>query len=97
MFSVGSQMGKSLIGGADMFFKKTVAYCLTILVLLVPIFISVQTAVPAVFADEVAGPEELGCGVSRQSFTYGGQTFSNWDLSSYFPDTIKNFLYHFPG
>lgn len=74
-----------------MFFKKTVAYCLTILVLLVPIFISVQTAIAPIFADEVPGPEELGCGVSRQSFTYGGQTFSNWDLSSYFPDTIKNY------
>ena len=74
-----------------MFFKKTVAYCLTILVLLVPLLVSVQTAITPVFADEVTGPEELGCGVSRQSFTYGGQTFSNWDLSSYFPDTIKNY------
>lgn len=74
-----------------MFFKKTIVYCLSVLVLLVPLLVSVQTAVPAVFADEIAGPEELGCGVSRQSFTYGGQTFSNWDLSSYFPDTIKNY------
>lgn len=63
-----------------MFFKKTVAYCLTILVLLVSIFISVQTAVPAVFADEVAGPNVQGYGVKPSAFEYAGYKLVPWDL-----------------
>ena len=63
-----------------MFFKKTVAYCLTILVLLVPIFISVQTAIAPVSADEVAGPEVQGYGVKPSAFEYAGYKFVPWDL-----------------
>ena len=81
LFVVGSQMGKSLIGGAGMFFKKAIVYCLSILVLLVPLFVSVQTAVPAVFADDdVAGPEVQGYGVKPSAFEYAGYKLVPWDL-----------------
>lgn len=70
-----------------MFFKKTIVYCLSVLVLLVPLLVSAQMVVTPVFADEeVAGPEEAGCGVAPDSFTYVGYTFTNWKI-----DTLKNF------
>lgn len=71
-----------------MFFKKTVAYCLSILVLLVPLFVSAQTAVPSFYTCI----DISAYSVSDREFVSQSSNLTTYIPSVYSDETINSFI-----